>query len=479
MGDFKLNIEPLPVINLETQFRPSVNFGSGAELLMNEKRSNSGDKTKNNSNNNNNNNNISSSIGTEDLQILEIELNNLSDITTNFNKPEQDFNTDSFITTNFDSHQPPHVIDEVFSIGKDMNEKEHIKTEDGYMRYTDVPINPDYNNEKSGNDESYAEKYKTWRNLEKMEARGIKLSKKFSMNDSYSEMRGEFDTIVSEKERAQSVKVQGKILMAAITGIEFLNSKFDPFDIKLDGWSDQINENIEEYDDIFEELHEKYKSKAKMAPELKLLFQLGGSAIMVHMSNTLFKSSLPGMDEIMRQNPDLMKQFTSAAVGSMQATNPGLSGFMGNFTSNNSRPAPPIQTTTSKSQNVYTAPHQSRPDLNRARGDRGDGINIQEQFGSVNKIDTMEQSMRPEMKGPSDIEGLLSRLKVNTTNSGNSGNSGNSETNEKPRVYATPQKSTSSSSSRNNSASNKGKDNVVPKVPRKQKSDRNIVSLDI
>ena len=464
MGDLKLNIESLPVINLETQFRPSVNFGSGAELLMNEKRGNSGDKAKNNNNNNTN-------IGTDDLQILELELNNLSDVSTNFNKSAQDFNTNSFITTNYDS-QP---IEEVFSIGKDMNEKENIKTDDGYMRYTDVPINPDYNtSDKSGSDESYAEKYKTWRNLEKMEARGIKLSKKFSMNDSYSEMRGEFDTIMSEKERAQSVKVQGKILMAAITGIEFLNSKFDPFDVKLDGWSDQITENIEEYDDIFEELHEKYKSKAKMAPELKLLFQLGGSAIMVHMSNTLFKSSLPGMDEIMRQNPDLMKQFTSAAVGSMQASSPGLSGFMGNFTSNNSRPPPPIQTATSKSQNVYTAPHQSRPDLNRARGDRGDrgdGINIQEQFGSVNKIDTMEQSMRPEMKGPSDIDELLSRLKVNPTN--------NNVSTEKPVVYATPQKS-ASSSSRNNSASNKGgKDNVVPKVPRKQKSDRNIVSLDI
>ena len=86
----------------------------------------------------------------------------------------------------------------------------------------------------------------------------------------------------------------------------------------------------------------------------------------------------------------------------------------------------------------------------------------------------MEQSMRPEMKGPSDIDELLSRLKVAP-----SGNSGNSASNDKPVVYATPQKS-ASSSSRNNSASNKGgKDNVVPKVPRKQKSDRNIVSLDI
>ena len=73
---------------------------------------------------------------------------------------------------------------------------------------------------------------------------------------------------------------------------EFLNNKFDPFDVNLDGWAEQINENIDDYDEIFEELHEKYKSKAKMAPELKLLFQLGGSAIMIHMTNTMFKSAL-------------------------------------------------------------------------------------------------------------------------------------------------------------------------------------------
>ena len=32
--------------------------------------------------------------------------------------------------------------------------------------------------------------------------------------------------------------------MAAVSAIEFLNSKFDPFDIKLDGWSENFNENI-------------------------------------------------------------------------------------------------------------------------------------------------------------------------------------------------------------------------------------------
>ena len=84
-------------------------------------------------------------------------------------------------------------------------------------------------------------------------------------------------------------------------------------------------------DEIFGELHEKYQSKAKIAPELKLLFMLGGSAAMLHMSNTMFKSAMPGMDDIMRQNPELMQQFTQAAANSMQQESSGFSNFMSSF----------------------------------------------------------------------------------------------------------------------------------------------------
>ena len=71
-------------------------------------------------------------------------------------------------------------------------------------------------------------------------------------------MKGEYESIVAEKEKKNAVKFQGKMLMACITGIEFLNNRFDPFDVKLDGWGEQINENIDDYDEIFAELHEKY-----------------------------------------------------------------------------------------------------------------------------------------------------------------------------------------------------------------------------
>ena len=47
------------------------------------------------------------------------------------------------------------------------------------------------------------------------------------------------------------------------------------------------------------------EEKPKWPQNLSCLFMLGGSAAMLHMTNTMFKSSMPGMDDIMRQNPEL------------------------------------------------------------------------------------------------------------------------------------------------------------------------------
>jgi hypothetical protein len=190
-------------------------------------------------------------------------------------------------------------------------------------------------------------------------------------------MKGEYEFIVAEKEKKNSCQFQAKVLTTLITGLEFLNGKFDPFDIKLDGWSEQIHENIEDYDEIFAELHEKYKSKAKMAPEIKFLFQLAASGMMIHMTNTMFKSSIPGMDDIMRQNPDLMSQFTKAAVSSMENTTPGLGNFMNDF---RREPKPPRQNPTPQSQfferqNGLSFERPERPERQEMKGPASENIN--------------------------------------------------------------------------------------------------------
>ena len=242
---------------------------------------------------------------------------------------------------------------------------------DGFAKVNDVPEQEP----QRGNADELHEKFKYIRLLEELEKKGATLRKQYDMESSLLEMKGEYETIIREKEKSNSVKFQGKMLMAAITGLEFMNNKFDPFDIHLDGWGEQVNENLQEYDDIFGELHEKYKSKGKLAPEIKLMFQLAGSAIMIHMSNTLLKSAMPGMDDIMRQNPDLMQQFTKAAVDQMSTnSNAGFGNFM-------------------------EMANNSRPDLDQAK--RAPPVG-----------EPVERSQRPEMKGPEDISDILSGLKL-------------------------------------------------------------------
>ena len=148
------------------------------------------------------------------------------------------------------------------------------------------------------------------------------------MESSLLEMQGEYENIIAEKEKSNAVKFQGKMLMACVTGLEFLNNKFDPFDVKLDGWSENVHEGINDYDDIFEELHEKYKTKASLPPELRLIFMLGGSGFMFHLTNSMFKNVMPGMGDIMKQNPNLMTDFAKAAASSMKTKEPGFGGLM-------------------------------------------------------------------------------------------------------------------------------------------------------
>jgi len=324
-------------INLDSlDLNPSVDFGGGIELLMNDK------KAKNQSSNQN-------TISLED------ELNELDSFDVNVEK-DTGFKFKKEIpiareTTNLDTNNPS-----IFKHIDDINvEKEGPKVE------------------KMTKEDLLREKFVYLKKLEALEAKGITLSKRYSMESSLDEMKGEYEFIVAEKEKKNSCQFQAKVLTTLITGLEFLNSKFDPFDIKLDGWSEQIHENIDDYDEIFAELHEKYKSKAKMAPEIKFLFQLAASGMMIHMTNTMFKSSIPGMDDIMRQNPDLMSQFTKAAVSSMENTTPGLGNFMNDFR-REPKQAPKQNQYQAQSQN-FGQDYQARQERQEMKGPGSENIN--------------------------------------------------------------------------------------------------------
>jgi hypothetical protein len=448
----------------------STNFGGGLELLMN-------DKIKENKTQ-------KSDIDLADLNNLENELNNLVDESTTSYQPKSDmFNNPSSSFVQDDKQNVRFSFGDAPAIGKSTaHSAAENKSWDGFAKFNDIPMNPDKPisaQPQLSKDEMLREKFKFLRKLEALEKKGVELSKKYSMESSLQEMMGEYETIMEEKGKQNSVKFQGNMLMACINGIEFLNGRFDPFDIKLDGWSEQINENINDYDEIFGELHEKYKSKATMAPELKLLFQLGGSAMMVHMTNTMFKSAMPGMDDILRQNPDLMRSFQNAAVNSMAQTSPGFSGFMSNMMNPEPSapqgygPPPPMAT---QGPNAIPTPsarpgnnnYSNRPDLNMSKSNFGDdGISLRENFERPDLQDrTSKRQSRPEMKGPSDITDILSGLKTKTIN-----------------IKDPPQQSQSNNDSSTISISDlkelQSNGNMPNRSKRRQKSASNTVSLDI
>jgi hypothetical protein len=232
---------------------------------------------------------------------------------------------------------------------------------------------------------------------------------------------------------------------------------------------------------------------------------------MLHMTNTMFKSALPGMDDIMRQNPELMQQFTQAAVNSMSSSNQaqglngrgtsgagaGFTSFMsdimgggggGSSSSSNmpSRPPPPPVAT--KSVNAAPPPPRpgaaipiiNRPDINLGRGQMNTGINMSDDddmdgmFMGRSSSQSQSQSQpaqmqrRPEMRGPSadtDINSILSGLKTKSINIQSQSESA--------------QQSQSQSQFADIESGNGSGSNAPMKSKRKPRSEKNTISLNI
>ena len=531
--------------------KSSSNFGSGIELLMNDRFKNEGGGGGRSGGNDG-----GTDINLSDLAVLENELNDLSGTGSGSGsgsgarKINREMKSDIFSVSfggNSNSNgngngNSGHRASDDSNIesgnGGTNNSSSNIgaataasdtdkQTWDGYGKFNNVPMNPDVpvdSQPQMTKEELLREKFKLLRKLEELEARGINLTKKYTMESSMLEMKGEYETHVEERERGNSKKFQSKMLLACITGLEFLNNKFDPFDLKLDGWSEQVNENIDEYDDIFSELHEKYKSKAQMAPELKLLFQLGGSAIMLHMTNTMFKSALPGMDDIMRQNPELMQQFTQAAVNSMSGSagsssqqRSGFGNFMNDIVGSGGGggvnggggggglmsglsdmmggsgggagtgsfiqrpPPPPIATKSANAPPPPTRPGAAmpignRPDINLGRGQMNSGINIDSRSEYVGGGGGGGGG-RAEMRGPSadtDIDSILSGLKTKTINiqQQQQQQQQSQQQEMKPMMF-------SADDFGDDIASVSSSSGIPAKSKRRPRSERNVISLNI
>jgi len=453
------------------------NLGSGIELLMNDKKISS-----NNSN-----------LDLGELDNLENELNNLSN-------PKME-------STTSDTKSFGGMAADLFGFGDKVKKEENhndindnaggsnigqatrdsmgnAKTWDGFSKINEIPLNAEKATTLSER-EVRRKKRAMLKKLEDWYEKGlIKHNSNFNMDSAFDEIEDEYETALEDKRKKDGVKLQGWWFMTFINSLEYANTVFNPFDLNLDGWGEQVNEDIDSYEEIFGELHDKYKG-GKMAPEISLLLRVGFSAAVLNFSNKALSSATPAFNDVIKQSPDLMKMFTDATVNSMSQTSPGFA-MANNFMQDTAKPKGPPPPAPVETQNmpppqrpgmVYTgeAPN-NRPDINASRGTmfREQGVDMNNEY-NINQpgssINTPQQpSSRPEMRGPqsSSIDNILSGLKTRNVNIHEQSGPPASQSLDDDSVISI--------------ASLKDMQNTnMPKRSnkRKNRSDKNIVSLDI
>jgi hypothetical protein len=167
----------------------SSNFGSGIELLMNDKKKES---------------KPSSDIDVDDLNNLESELNNLVEEPNSRNIYES--RSDLFGNkSSFDEKPSVRFEDNSSSnLGQSTAQTNSgSKTWDGFQKFNDVPLNPDkpVNKEpQMSKEEMLRDKFKYLRKLEALESKGVNLTKKYTMESSLLEMQGEYEMIMRRRQ---------------------------------------------------------------------------------------------------------------------------------------------------------------------------------------------------------------------------------------------------------------------------------------
>jgi len=258
-------------------------------------------------------------------------------------------------------------------------------------------------------EEERKEKVDLLNKLQRLEKKGLDVAKRFTMDNTLEEIKQEYLRLVDSRNLEASLRFQRQALMSVVTGLEWANGRFDPLDVKLDGWSEAVHENVEDFDEIFEELYDKYKERGKMPPEARLVMALAGSGFMCHVSNTFLKSRMSSVsaDDILKNNPDLARQFASAAA---QQAGPGFGNFM-NMAMGGPQAAAPTgsmfgSSAQAAAQAAQEAQARARADLSFQTNVAGGGLPMASVPQGVAAME-QRQTARREMRGPSGVDDIL------------------------------------------------------------------------
>lgn len=116
---------------------------------------------------------------------------------------------------------------------------------------------------------------------------GFTATKEWDVKDDIDEIRYECYRMQRESNSKKSIKIMRRVLVTITTLVETGNSYFNPFNLRLDGFSESMMLNLDDYDDCFEQIHHKYSGRSSVGPEMQILFTFMSAAIFHHAGNAI------------------------------------------------------------------------------------------------------------------------------------------------------------------------------------------------
>lgn len=132
-------------------------------------------------------------------------------------------------------------------------------------------------------------KLELMRRFAQLRDRGYEISQ-YCVEDDLVDMEQEYDVLQSMQRRENSKMLYKGFMLNVVGALEFLNDNYNPFDFNMTGWHQHEEQRTASgtYDDVFEEIVDKYKGTGKqMEPELRLLLMMMASGATFHANNQL------------------------------------------------------------------------------------------------------------------------------------------------------------------------------------------------
>lgn len=221
-------------------------------------------------------------IKNEDNELLD-DIDDLmkDDIMNNYNK--DDNNDDDVNNDNNDNDDINDINDDVEENKEQQSDPSEINPND----FKEILDNGEFDN--LSPQQQRIIKYDLLMKLaDLIKTNGIQITTDYNMNSNYYDIKREYDYHVRVRGKKRTISTIYSGIICAAKGLEFLNNKFDPFGLNINGFTLNLESSREELLDVLMELYDKYLSTQgkEISPEMQLVFIFIKALVMTMVTNT-------------------------------------------------------------------------------------------------------------------------------------------------------------------------------------------------